>query len=185
MFCVKEVEDLNENPEDIEASATRKLMNSNISDPFSAYGMGLKFGIKAGNIKAVRTWLKEDYVNGKGAEEGTLRLELCAHSVPVVTEHRHVIRPDLRQGEKDVDSVIDDRGPFATGVGKGAKEVPAVGNSSEFDAGMAVGDSAAVGDGTAFSAGVSAGAAAADSTGNSAEFDAGVSAGAAAASETW
>lgn len=42
------------------------------SDAMSA---GYRAGYMSSSVRAVRKWLKEDYVNGVGAEEGTLRIE--------------------------------------------------------------------------------------------------------------
>lgn len=79
VFGEMDVSDYNEDPEEIirEAEAdVRQMMFFGFGNDQAAFDLGYRAAQKADNVKRVRKWLKEEYVNGKGAEEGTLRIEL-------------------------------------------------------------------------------------------------------------
>lgn len=77
-FGEQDVSDYNKDPEEIEKELRAELIQMQFSgygDASSAYNLGLSRGLDAENVKSVRKWLKEDYVNGKGAEGWTLRID--------------------------------------------------------------------------------------------------------------
>ena len=78
IFGEQDVSDYNEDPEEIIREAesdVRQMMFSGFGNDQTAFDLGYRAARKADNVKRVRKWLKEEYVNGKGAEEGTLRVE--------------------------------------------------------------------------------------------------------------
>lgn len=78
IFDEQDVSDYNKDPEEIEREANAaawQMMSSGLGNNSSAYNLGFRYGRMAQNVKNVRKWLKEEYVNGKGAEDWTLRIE--------------------------------------------------------------------------------------------------------------
>ena len=81
-FCVtyfgeKDISDYNKDPEEIEQEAKARVMSfgNNMAYKDIAYQIGYRAGYAAQCVKIVRAWLKDEYDNGKGAAEGTLRIE--------------------------------------------------------------------------------------------------------------
>lgn len=160
-FGEKDVFDYNKDPEEFEADAMREFARSNNSNPFSAYGVGLKYGIMAGNVKTVRKWVKENYINGKGGEEGSLRIEIL--------ERNNICSVSLSRSCESLSSSAQirdasDSSSFVAGVEAGAAAANDKSStfSSAFSEGAAAGTSSSIGETPAFSAGAEAGAAAAN-----------------------
>lgn len=76
-FGEKDVSDYNKDPQEIENEAMAKIMSfgNDMAYRDIAYQIGHKAGYAAQCVKIVRAWLKDEYDNGKGAAEGTLRVE--------------------------------------------------------------------------------------------------------------
>ena len=80
-FCEKDITDYNKDPEDIENEAAARVMSfgNDMAYRDIAYQIGHRAGYLAECVKQVREWVKKDYNNGKGAPEGTLRIECLRH----------------------------------------------------------------------------------------------------------
>lgn len=76
-FGEKDVTDYNKDPDVIlnEAYAKVASYGNDMAYADLAYQIGQNAGYAAQCVKIVRAWLKDEYDNGKGAAEGTLRVE--------------------------------------------------------------------------------------------------------------
>jgi len=76
-FGEKDVTDYNKDPEEIKNEAWAYAMSFGNAMAYQdlAYQIGHKAGYAMQCVETVRAWLKDEYDNGKGAAEGTLRIE--------------------------------------------------------------------------------------------------------------